>query len=50
IQEERDCRMRSQYIDPVESFRHKIDQILEAVNRIYINQKIELSRLEKAGL
>ncbi|CAF0948798.1 unnamed protein product [Adineta steineri] len=50
IQEERDCRMRSQYIDPIENFSNRIDQLLEAVNRIYINQKIELSRLEKAGL
>ncbi|CAF4098382.1 unnamed protein product [Adineta steineri] len=50
IQEERDCRMRSQYIDPIENFPDRIDQLLEAVNRIYMNQKIELSRLEKAGL
>ncbi|CAF0785734.1 unnamed protein product [Adineta steineri] len=50
IQEERDCRMRSQYFDPVENFPDKIDQLLEALNRIYIAQKIEFARLEKAGL
>ncbi|CAF0759134.1 unnamed protein product [Adineta steineri] len=50
IQEERDCRMRSQYFDPIENFPDRMDQLLEALNRIYINQKIELSRLEKAGL
>ncbi|CAF3624741.1 unnamed protein product [Adineta steineri] len=50
IQEERDCRMRSQYFDPIENFPDKIDQLLEAFNKIYIDQKIELSRLEKAGL
>ncbi|CAF1035828.1 unnamed protein product [Adineta steineri] len=49
IQEERDCRMRSQYFDPVENFPYKIDQLLEALNRIYIAQKIDLARLEKAG-
>ncbi|CAF4003433.1 unnamed protein product [Adineta steineri] len=50
IQEERDCRMHSQYFDPIENFPDKIDQLLEAFNKIYINQKIELSRLEKAGV
>ncbi|CAF1004007.1 unnamed protein product [Adineta steineri] len=50
IQEERDCRMRSQYFDPIENFPDKIDQLLEAFSKIYIDQKIELSRLEKAGL
>ncbi|CAF0785228.1 unnamed protein product [Adineta steineri] len=50
IQEERDCRMRSQYFDPIENFPHRIDQLLEAFNRIYMDQKIELSRLEKAGV
>ncbi|CAF1041705.1 unnamed protein product [Adineta steineri] len=50
IQEERDCRMRSQYVHPIETFSDRIDQLLEAVDKIYIDQKIELSRLEKAGL
>ncbi|CAF0785258.1 unnamed protein product [Adineta steineri] len=50
IQEERDCRMRSQYFDPIENFPDRIDQLLEAFNRIYMDQKIELSRLEKAGV
>ncbi|CAF1460939.1 unnamed protein product [Adineta steineri] len=50
IQEERDCRMRSQYFDPIENFPDKIDQLLEAIDKIYIDQKIESSRLDKAGL
>ncbi|CAF4146169.1 unnamed protein product, partial [Adineta steineri] len=49
-QEEQDCRMRSQYFDPIENFPDRIDQLLEALNRIYIDQKRELSRLDKAGL
>ncbi|CAF4142543.1 unnamed protein product [Adineta steineri] len=49
-QEERDCRMRSQYFDPIENFPDRIDQLLEALNKIYIDQKIESSRLDKAGL
>ncbi|CAF0940715.1 unnamed protein product [Adineta steineri] len=49
-QDERDCRMRSQYVNPVEVFPQKIDQLLEAIDKIYTDQKIELSRLEKAGL
>ncbi|CAF1480222.1 unnamed protein product, partial [Adineta steineri] len=50
IQEERDCRMRSQYVDPIENFSNRIDQLLEAIDKIYIDQKIELSKLDKAGL
>ncbi|CAF1041725.1 unnamed protein product [Adineta steineri] len=50
IQEERDCRMRSQYVNPIETFSDRIDQLLEAVDKIYIDQKIELSKLDKAGL
>ncbi|CAF4006621.1 unnamed protein product, partial [Adineta steineri] len=50
IQEERDCRMRSQYFDPIENFPDGMDQLLEALNRIYIDQKKELARLNKAEL
>ncbi|CAF1484404.1 unnamed protein product, partial [Adineta steineri] len=50
IQEERDCRIRSQYFDPIENFPDRMDQLLEALNRIYIDQKKELARLNKAGL
>ncbi|CAF0758584.1 unnamed protein product [Adineta steineri] len=50
IQEERDCRMHSQYFDPIENFPDRMDEFLEALNKIYIDQKIELSRLEKAGV
>ncbi|CAF4363194.1 unnamed protein product, partial [Adineta steineri] len=31
IQEERDCRMRSQYFDPIENFPDRMDQLLEAL-------------------
>ncbi|CAF1181508.1 unnamed protein product [Adineta steineri] len=50
IQEERDCRMHSQYFDPIENFPDRMDEFLQALNKIYIDQKIELSRLEKAGV
>ena len=29
-----DAQMRSQYIDPIENFPHKIDQLLAALNRV----------------
>ncbi len=32
--EERDEQMRSKYIDPIEYFPDKIDQLLEALNRV----------------
>ncbi|CAF4095403.1 unnamed protein product [Adineta steineri] len=31
----RDSRMHSQYVDPVENFPDKIDQLLEALDRVY---------------
>ncbi len=34
VQEERDVLMRSQYYDPIERFPEKIDQLLEALNRV----------------
>lgn len=30
----RDAQMRSQYIDPIEDFPNKIDQLLDALNRV----------------
>ncbi|CAF1475133.1 unnamed protein product [Rotaria sordida] len=50
IQEERDSQMRSQYFDSIENFPDKIDQLLEAINKVYIDQKSELLRLKKAGV
>ncbi|CAF4158182.1 unnamed protein product, partial [Adineta steineri] len=50
IQEERDCRMRSQYFDPIQNFPDKIDQLLEAFDRIYVDQQADLLRLKKAGV
>ncbi len=32
--EERDEQMRSKYIDPIENFPDKIDQLLDALNRV----------------
>ncbi len=32
--EERDSRMRLQYVDPIESFSDRIDQLLEGLNRV----------------
>lgn len=32
--EERDIHMRSQYVDPIEGFPAKMDQLLEALNKV----------------
>ncbi len=32
--EERDSRMRPQYVDHIESFSDRIDQLLEGLNRV----------------
>ncbi|CAF1234712.1 unnamed protein product [Adineta steineri] len=50
MEEERDSQIRSQYVDPIEHFPNKIDQLLEALDRIYRDQKAELLRLDKAGV
>ncbi len=34
IQEEQDAIMRSQYFDPIERFPERIDQLLDALNRV----------------
>ncbi len=34
IQEQQDARMRSQYFDPIERFPERIDQLLDALNRV----------------
>ena len=34
MQEVRDARMRSEYHDPIERFPEKIDQLLDALNRV----------------
>ncbi|UJR21041.1 hypothetical protein I4U23_024141 [Adineta vaga] len=38
---ERDTMMRSEYYDSIERFPEKIDQLLDALNRVYMTQKIE---------
>ncbi|CAF3754960.1 unnamed protein product, partial [Adineta steineri] len=50
IQEEKDSRMRSQYFHPIDNFPDRIDQLLEAFDKIYVDQQAELSRLERAGV
>ncbi|CAF1222396.1 unnamed protein product, partial [Adineta steineri] len=50
IYELQDSRMRSHYVDPIENFPDIIDQFLEAINRIYIDQKKELLKLTRAGV
>jgi hypothetical protein len=34
IQEERDRRMRSEYYDPIERFPDKLDQLIEALEKL----------------
>jgi hypothetical protein len=36
IQEELDALMRVQYVDPIESFPEKIDQLFDALNRVLL--------------
>ncbi|CAF1253004.1 unnamed protein product [Adineta steineri] len=50
LYEIQDSRMRSQYVDPIENFPDKIDQLLDAINRVYIDQKKELLKLKRAGV
>ncbi|UJR16862.1 hypothetical protein I4U23_003760 [Adineta vaga] len=38
IHEEKDIMMREEYHDPVEHFPEKMDQLLTALNRVYISQ------------
>ncbi|CAF1642081.1 unnamed protein product, partial [Adineta ricciae] len=47
IYAQRDTQMRSQYCNPIESFSDKIDQMLVKIDKLYIDQKIELKRLDK---
>ncbi|CAF4459945.1 unnamed protein product [Rotaria sp. Silwood2] len=46
--EKQDSRMRGQYFHPIENFPDRIDQLLEAISRLYIGQQADLLRLEKA--
>ncbi|CAF4240688.1 unnamed protein product, partial [Adineta steineri] len=50
IYELQDSRMHSQYVDPIENFPDIIDQFLEALDRIYVDQKKELLKLKRAGV
>ncbi|CAF4036598.1 unnamed protein product, partial [Adineta steineri] len=47
IQEERDTIMRSEYLHPIENFPEKIDQFLDAINRLYMSQRMERERLKE---
>ncbi|CAF1313923.1 unnamed protein product [Adineta ricciae] len=45
--EERDEQMRSKYYDPISKFPDKMDELLDALNRVYINQQ-DHSSLKKS--
>ncbi|UJR09075.1 hypothetical protein I4U23_013322 [Adineta vaga] len=47
---ERDRRMRSLFFDPIEHFPRKIDELLAAIDRIYMDQRAEFSRLRSADV
>ncbi len=52
IQEELDRRMRSEYVHPIEVFPQKIDQFLEAINRVCLPSTRDgtgLSRSDRIG-
>jgi hypothetical protein len=42
IHEEWDAAMRAEYFDPIERFPEKIDQLLNALNRVYFISIITL--------
>ncbi|UJR25703.1 hypothetical protein I4U23_007054 [Adineta vaga] len=44
VQAERDALMRLDYHDPIERFPDKIDQLLETLNRLYMNQKMDAKK------
>ncbi|CAF1212658.1 unnamed protein product [Adineta steineri] len=46
-EEERYALMRLEYFDPIEGFPERIDQLLDAINRLYMTQISERSRMEK---
>ncbi|CAF3968546.1 unnamed protein product [Adineta steineri] len=48
IYELQDSRMHSQYVDPIENFPDIIDQFLEAIDRIYIDQKTRIIKIKKS--
>ncbi|CAF1228104.1 unnamed protein product [Rotaria sp. Silwood1] len=43
--EERDGQMGSKYLDPIEHFPNKIDKLLDALNRVYMDQIISKNDL-----
>ncbi|CAF4085615.1 unnamed protein product [Adineta steineri] len=46
-EEERYTFRRLEYFDPIEHFPDKIDQLLDAINRLYMTQISERSTMEK---
>ncbi|UJR13336.1 hypothetical protein I4U23_000354 [Adineta vaga] len=48
VQTQKDERMRSEYYDPIEKFPDKIDQLLDALNKIYVNQTKDNPKLKQA--
>jgi hypothetical protein len=39
LMEERDEQRREKYCDPIEAFPHKIDELLNALNRVRLIRK-----------
>ncbi|CAF1667019.1 unnamed protein product, partial [Adineta ricciae] len=50
IYQQRDALKRYEYFDPSERFPDRIDQLLEAIDRIYMNQKAELTRVQETNI
>jgi hypothetical protein len=46
IQEERDKRMRSQYLYPIDAFPQKMDQLFETINRVCILDTVDVHRFQ----
>ncbi|CAF3920401.1 unnamed protein product, partial [Adineta steineri] len=50
IHEERDTITRSEHLRPIEKFSEKIDQLLDAINRLYMSQAMERERLKETTI
>jgi hypothetical protein len=46
IQEERDKRMRSQYLHPIDALQQKMDQLFETINRVCILDTVDVNRFQ----
>ncbi|CAF0788844.1 unnamed protein product [Adineta steineri] len=48
--EARDVVMRSEYFHPIERFPERIDELLDVINRIYMTQKMEISKMDEIDI